>query len=441
MTTQAARRKKLILVVSKRMDGNKKPDRDEHALIRMSAAARKNMGFDDHVEVSSKKSLALDIFHAFTADIKALKASGEYSAEELRRVGFVTQRTFDQITAGTSPKNVWISDTVEEPTTMGADPEFLLFRNDEDRIVHANSVMLKDGLIGCDGAMAEVRPDPAKTSTGLVENIRKIFANKSLTSNIEDFRWIAACYYKNTSRDYPVGGHIHLGNPAKISSLSASNRDLFFGVLNRILDELLAVPMSRLDGTEPGSCRRTKCGMVLGGGQGYGYFGEWRKCDGRLEHRTLSGLWLMHPSIAKAVFGVARAIVDEVYRKVDEHEYDMSYICPDCSSNMFAERGKGSAWKNGYNGWKDLPLLRDMGCTKSSNEMNKLLNTCSAASINKTFLKKWFDLLRSFSTYSDNSNCIRALREILSIPIKEINEFDKQIQNNWLSGNKFIVDF
>lgn len=440
MSAQAAKRKKLILVVSERMNDNKKPDRNEHGLIRMSATARKNMGFDDTVEVSAKKAMALDIFHAFTADIKALKASGDYTAEELRRVGFVTQDTFDHITAGTSPKNVWISDTVEEPTTMGADPEFLLFRND-DRIVHANSVMLKDGPIGCDGAMAEVRPDPAKTANGLVKNISKIFSNKSLTENIEDFRWMAACYYKNTSRDYPVGGHLHLGNPTKISSMRASDRDLFFAVLNKILDELLAVPMSRLDGTEPGSCRRTKCGMVLGGGNGYGYFGEWRKCQGRLEHRTLSGMWLMHPSIAKAVFGVARAIVDEVYRKVDEHGYEMNYICPGCDSSMFAEKGKGSAWKNGFDGWKDLPLLRDMGCVRSSAEINKFLNTCSAAAINKSFLNKWFELLRSFSTYRDNSDCIRALREILSVPVKEINGFDKQIQKNWLSGNKFIVDF
>ena len=440
-------RKKLILVVSDKMGRNKKPERNEHGLVRMAATTRKNMGFDKTVSVSSsQKSMVLDIFQAFTADVKAAKDTGEYTTEECQRIGFVTKDTYDSIIGGKHIKNVWISDTLEDPIVMGADPEFLLFRPGNDQIVHANGVMLKNGPIGCDGAMAEVRPDPATTPAGLVDNIRKIFANNTLTKSISDLMWMAACYYKNQNRDYPVGGHIHIGNPSKIMGMPAGRRDLFFAMLNKAMDELLSIPMVRLDGNESGSCRRTKCGMVLGGGQGYGYFGEWRKCDGRLEHRTLSGMWLMHPSIAKAVFGTARAIIGEAHRHIDSNNYNSDYICPGGDFADFGDsRSNGGkqrkAWQNGFDGWKSIPLLQEMGCVRSSNEMNRLLNTCAATSINTTYLKKWFSTLRNFSTFKDNEECIRALMEILSVPVKEIQAFDKQLQNNWLEKNKFIVDF
>ena len=422
------------------MENNKKQDRDEHSLIRMSAAARKNMGFDKVVEVSAKQAAMLNIFQAYAADVQALKKSGDYSQEELRRVGFVTQATYDKITEGKALKNIWISDTVHE-TLFGADPEFLLFRQNEDRVVSAASLMGKAGKIGSDGAMAEVRPDPSKTSSGLVRNIRNIFADANLTGKIDQYRWMAACYFKDQNRDYPVGGHIHIGNPKGVMSMSSAVRTLFFAMVNKILDELLALPMSRLDGNEPGSCRRTKCAMVLGGGKGYGFFGEWRKCDGRLEHRTLSGLWLMHPSLAKAVIGTAHAIVNEVYRLVDNEGYSKDYICPNGGVDEFDERGRGSAWKGPFNGWAEIPLMRDMRCLRSTEEMNAILNSCSASTINSAFVKKWYDQMKTLSTFKENENCIRALRDILRVPIAEINDFDKQIQKNWLQGHKFIVDF
>jgi hypothetical protein len=78
--------------------------------------------------------------------------------------------------------------------------------------------------------------------------------------------------------------------------------------------------------------------------------------------------------------------------------------------------------------------------TSPSDEMNRLLNGCSANAINKPFINKWFKTIRRFSTFKDNEEYVRALKEILSVPVREIHEFEKQIQPNWLRKNKFIID-
>jgi hypothetical protein len=323
-------KKKLILMPSKAMDDNKKEDRNENGLVRMAAKVRSFLGMhDDKVEVwttgedsgSSPASVLLDIFQAYSADvtqIKKLVQRGELKPSEADRIGFVTTKMYNRVTGGSDEKkNIWISTGVHD-TVMGADPEFLLF-NSSGSVVRANSVMNKAGIIGSDGAMAEVRPKPATTPSGLVKNIKDAFNDSNLTAPILKYDWKCGCYYRDDSRDYPMGGHIHVGNPAKVARMPLSERETFFNVLNKIMDEMIALPCIRLDG-EMGHKRRTNCSMSLGnssmvnGSNGWGWFGEWRTCNGRLEHRSLSGMWLMHPSVAKCVIGATKAVTDAVFK-------------------------------------------------------------------------------------------------------------------------------
>jgi len=432
----AINKKKLILVASECMDGNKKEDRNENSLIRMAASTRKKMGYEERVEVwptglsgseRSRKALMLDIFQAFSKDIRKLREEG-VTPEELVRVGFVTSKTFRRITgnrAGTS-ESIWISDSVND-VVFGADPEFLLF--DGDEIIRANNVLGKAGKLGCDGAMAEVRPDPAITPEELVKNIRDIFLGDNAVSSIDGFDWKADVYHKDQSRDYPVGGHIHVGNPVQILKVSGEARDAFFSTFNKVLDELLAVPMTKLDGKEKGSNRRTGCSMG-----NYGYFGEWRKCNGRLEHRTLSGLWLMHPSLAKATLGVAKMIIEEVYLKASARKFERSYVLP-------SGLNRTKVYSSSFDDWKNVPLASDMGCLKSSAEMKRILEQSNPSNIGKSMLSGWKTSLKSFSNYREYKDYVDALHDILSLPAKAFNSFDRRIQSNWLRSKKFLVDF
>lgn len=428
---------KMILVPSTRMDNNKKKDRNENMLVRMSAVARRNLGFEDKVELwpqtsdTAKKmrcAMLLDIFQAFSGDIKQLRAEG-FTPEELRRVGFVTTKTYNRITGGSSQKvhkSIWISDKIDE-TVIGCDPEFLLF-DSSGSVVRANNVLSYNGMLGCDGAMAEVRPKPAMSPEELVANIRAIFADPSVTDPISALNWMSGCYYVDSRRDYPMGGHIHIGNPTRIAKMRLEDRENFFKVFNKILDELLALPMIKIDGAKLGAARRTTCSMGK-----FGYFGEYRLCNGRLEHRTLSGLWLMHPKLATCVFGTAKAIIDAVFKCVADNGYSKAYTFP----AKFKGTGK-QIWQSSFNSWADFPLAADMGCVESSAKMNELLNTSSATRINAKFLAGWYKRMRALPTYKKYARYIDGLYEILKFKVKHFEDFEKKIQTNWLEGNRFI---
>jgi hypothetical protein len=446
-------RQKLILVASESMDKNQKPDRDEDGLIRMSSVTRKNMQFsEDAVEVCPAGATAenqiartkmLRIFKAFAADVKAAKAmmnAGDFTKAELKRIGFVTTKTLNSIngTAGRKQnKNIWVSDSIEN-TVLGADPEFLLFDRESGNIVRANSILSKTGYLGSDGAMAEIRPRPATTTEALIVNMKKIFESDGAVKHIDQYKWSSGCYYKDKSRDYPIGGHIHVGTPMKIAKLDGKAKEAFFRALNKILDELIALPLIKLDGVEEGKNRRTKCQMCTTGHGGYGFFGEMRIPNGRLEHRTLSGMWLTHPSIAKAVFGTAKAIIDEVFKLAADNTFDKSYMCMYRNDNDTS--GLGKMWQKGFKGWEKLGLTRDMQCTRSSDDMIKFLNDSDPTAINASYLNKWLSTMKSFSTYKDNSKYIHGLYEILKISAKQLQEYDREIQKNWLGNKKFMVD-
>ena len=278
-------KQKLILIPSIRMDSNKKSDRNENSLVRMSKVSRDVMGFKNKVELYPNSnaedrlrgSVLLDIFHAFSSDIEGARANG-VSEEELSRVGFVTTKTYNRILGVGNKKTntIWITEDIND-TVVGADPEFLLF-DKNNRVVRANSVLSFTSPIGCDGAMAEIRPKPAISPEEIMDNILTLLTNKGYTDPIKDFSWMAGCYYKDDIRDYPIGGHIHIGNPVKVAEIPMERRMGLFKSLNKILDELLAIPMIKIDGDDLGRARRTESAMGK-----YGYFGEFRPHQGRLE--------------------------------------------------------------------------------------------------------------------------------------------------------------
>jgi len=422
-------RKRLVLIPSQLMDRNKK--RDESGLIRMPAKARENLGFahDKTLEVwpvgvSAEErrttTAILTIHHAYTEDIRAAKADGR----DLDAIAFVTSKMQASLCRG-KYTDVWVSKDVHD-TLVGADPEFLLF-DDAGGVIRALNVLPHEGKLGSDGAMAEVRPDPAISPDELVDNISKIFTNERFISKIKGYLWKSGCYYKDNARDYPIGGHIHIGNPERVARLDNNRRNLFFKTLNKILDELLGIMMIRLDGTDDGCSRRTKCTMGK-----YGYFGEWRNHNGRLEYRTLSGMWLTHPRLAAFVIGTAKAITDEVFSRWNDKNYDMKYVYPTEFNNI-------NPYLADFDGWKEIEVCKDLGCIKSSSKLHEILNESKVSNVNKGLLEEWHTKMRKLSTYANYSSYIDGLREVLSLSAKDINGLDRNLKKNWLEEKPFIV--
>ena len=301
-------------------------------------------------------------------------------------------------------------------------------------VIHANNHMQKNGPIGSDGAMMEVRPKPSDDPNRVVRSIRDIFADKGLTDNISDFDWKAEVYYKNTQRDYPVGGHIHIGNPTGISRLSTQERNYLFAVVNKIMDELLSVPMIRLDGTSQGKARRTSCMYVPDGNPGFGFYGGWRECDGHLEHRTLSGLWLMHPTLSYFVLGTAKAIAEAAYNMVVAGGFSTeTFTNP--SVNIGNDR---RLYDNNCADWESNQLAEALGCVKKSGDMKVLLHESAVNKVTITYLKRWYTHMKGLPTYSKYAACIDGLYDVLRSPVGTLNKsVGTDLKRNWLEGREF----
>jgi len=424
------KKKQLILIISDLMNDNKKKDRQEHTLIRMSSMARNFMGFEnDQVELYPsdkntsdrlKGAVMLDIYKAYTQDLKKLKTKN-LSEEDLKKVGFVTETTFKRITQNNNKiNNIWISDGIND-SVLGSDPEFVLKNKINNKIIYANNLLNYEDILGSDGPMAELRPDPAITPKELITNIKNIFKTGISNNNINYLQWLAGCFYKTKYRSYKIGGHIHIGTPIQIiKAYQYDNLTYFFYCLNKILDELIGIPLTKLDGITKSIERR----------KGYGYFGELRTVNSRLEYRTLSGTWLSHPLLAEAVIGTVKAIVNEVYEHIINNKLKNSYIkipnlkCKDLYYDTF-------------NSWGDIGLANDMRCTCSTIEVKNKINKPCVEDMKTIYIKKWYDKMKSLSTYNKYSKYIDFLFDTLLLSTATFSKFSMDLQHNWLEDGNF----
>ena len=253
-----------------------------------------------------------------------------------------------------------------------------------------------------------------------------MFNDKKLTEPIKDLEWIGGCYYHDGNRAYPIGGHIHIGNPAQINVVSLEDRVTFFRSLNKIIDEYLSLPMIRLDGSK-GNDRRHQSTNGL-----YGWFGEMRIASGRLEHRTLSGMWLTHPEIASAVIGTAKAIVEEVYRFVSDKKFNSKYI-------LHQHTRSPRVFDKEFDSWNEVPLTKDLKCVRSSDEMHNLLNDSDMNIVDVEFINKWYEKIKSLSTYTQYSSSIDRLYSILKAPDKKLMSLNLDIREGWVHKNELDI--
>ena len=431
---------RVLLVKSNKMDSNKKGDRDEHHLLRMSKTTREELGFkeDQSLELSSIKGKeavsGVSPFKAFSEDIQKVKGlmhEGTISPEDLSRICFVSSKTFNELGKGFKGE-ILEADLSKSFYKMliGTDPELLIF-DQTDKVISAGNIpgMTKESKFGSDGAMAELRPDPEYSPEDLAGNIQKILQDEQLTKNVKKYKWLSACYHSDANRDFPVGTHIHFDNPKSIGKLSENERFRLFAVTNKILDEFLAIPMIRLDGPL-GHNRRAKCKMGPGGGfggnfaQGYGFFGEWRSCHGRFEYRSLSGLVIANPELCANVFGVAKAITEAVYKEAINNKLDKDFILPE----NFSQK---SIYEKTFVEWENIPLAATFDCVKSSELMRTVMDNSSRVEIDPAYIKKWLIAIRKLPTYDKYEKYIESLGSLLSCSAETLSKIDTDLKKTW----------
>lgn len=309
---------KLELRVSKTMDKRSARYPKEASYIRMSASARKfyeNKSWKDVYIRIPGTDIKLLVKPALKVDIKGKKASS------LRNTGFVTTKTREAImTALASNRDdVWITDTPEE-LTIGADPEFV-FVEDTGKAAYADTVIAGSGIdkwgaFGSDGPCGELRPQPSDDVSRFILNIEKSF--RLARGKALELRWAGGASYSHPDmeRTYPIGGHIHLGLPKlpKASQPGAQH------MVVKLLDELVALPMVRID-TPYASYRRSV--------ENYGRCGSCRTSNYKIEWRTPSGLWLINKDMAQATLATTKAVAEAAWIEYENKGCNVSYMTSD----------------------------------------------------------------------------------------------------------------
>ncbi|MDO7904956.1 hypothetical protein Q5741_00845 [Paenibacillus sp. JX-17] len=191
---------------------------------------------------------------------------------------------------------------------IGMDPEFVLVRDSDRKIVPASRFLDRFGQVGCDAVIrggrrsypiAELRPIPSRDPRGLLHHLVQTLSQASGRITDRTLIWQAGSM---PQRGLPLGGHIHFSGV------------LLTGDLLRALDHYLALPVSLLEDRR-GVGRRPK----------YGVLGDYRsKSYGGFEYRTLPS-FLVSPLLAKGVIGLAYLIAGS-YRQLKRRDLDQEEL-------------------------------------------------------------------------------------------------------------------
>ncbi len=405
------------LVASPWMDAHGK---DEHNRIRIPKRAR--LSFD----VSGKRitlrtptaDKGLDIRQARMEDVHVLLTqvrNGNITSDEADMTAFVTTKTRNEFLGkSTKEDNLYLTDRIE-CLKIGADPEFALIDPSTGRYVYAQKVpgLTIDGELGQDGPLAELRPKPALSAKGLVENMAKIF--KEGRKKIDQYKWIGGATFKNSAypddRILSMGGHIHIGNPP---ILPEDKKVAVYQRSIQILDECVAIPLVRVDTPEPYLRRNTEY-------NGYGKYGRWgdqRPQEGRYEWRVPSGFWSVHPDVALAVLGTTKAVAEECYQRMADKKFDMEYISAPCNRKGF---------------------LKDWNAM-SQEKAEKFVNESNPEAIDDALLEKMTTRLKGLGNYNQYKDEIDTFVDIVTMSKKDRANVSLDVKSNWLDGQALIKE-
>lgn len=399
----------------------------ENGRIRIAKRAR------DSFRVTSGKIVVKTDRHAASLEVRAARKEdinplikklkkGTLTEEELAVTAFVTAETLKQF-VGRRRKNIekfcYVSKDIED-LIIGADPEFALVDPATSMVKYAEYTRLltKTGQLGHDGPLAEVRPPPADTVNGLVENIKKILSSGA--KKLEHFNWVGGATYSGPDKErdprtYHIGGHIHIGDA---SAIPHDKRTVIYQRLCKVLDDTVALPLVLIDTPDPHLRRNTMHGRhgKYGRSGDYKPQGTLETSSTRMEWRVPSGLWLTHPELAKAILGTTKAVAEEVYQTLSINGFDLDWL-------------SAPPGREGF--------LKEWG-VEEGDTVSNLINNSKPEDVPEALVGKCYDKLKSMSNYTKYQSEIDAFIEFTGFSENDRKNLNLDVKDSWLGRGNLI---
>jgi hypothetical protein len=266
-------------------------------------------------------------------------------------------------------------------------------------------------VLGHDGPLAEVRPAPSVEVSEVVDNISK--ALKENHSKIDQFSWLGGATYKSPpeleKRVVQMGGHIHIGNPALLENDKKAGA---YTRIVRVLDEVVALPLVKIDTPEP-HLRRNK---EFNGFGNYGRALDHKSQEGRFEWRVPSGLWLIHPDIAMATLGTTKAVSEACYQTMAEKNFDQKWInAPEGSTGFL----------------KSWDML-------DAKKVAEIINNATPESVSSTLIYRAGKKLKNLPNYHKHKAEIDEFIRLVKLSAKDRKNISLDLKKNWLRKGLLI---
>lgn len=287
---------------------------------------------------------------------------------------------------------------------IGCDPELFLVDIKSNTLIKAIDFLEKEGPVGHDGVVAEIRPNPSIDPNTLTYNIHNLLQKLRFKINTEPIlknniiKLTAADCYNNVF----AGFHVHFGVPDDMIKFQANKSFIdLFNDMTYILDYYVGVVSILIDGVN--SYRRLNPAQV------YGKAGDYR-VKSTFEYRVPSGNILKHPIYTKGILALSLVVMSDILSKVIQITDNFKH---DYKSNSELLRL-----------YPDLPTSKELYNSIYRSESKQLLSKLAGIYCGLTKIPSFFE----------NKDNITVLFDTLSYDVKYSND----INNNWVSYFKQV---
>lgn len=220
---------------------------------------------------------------------------------------YVSYETFDKLNIIEDNSNYI------DKITLGCDPEFFILNG--NKLIDASLFFSKEGSVGSDGILMELRPEPSIYASIVTKNISRLIKDaKDMTQKLSpNIKLIAdSCIFGNAA-----GFHLHYGIPEQILNNYRKYRTVANFII-QILDYYVAIPAII---PERNNYERRYSQKI-----NYGKPGSYRIDHRTIEFRTPSGILLKHPTLTEGVLSLGAVVVNDVINRLKWYTNDFTML-------------------------------------------------------------------------------------------------------------------